>query len=81
MATPLLTTKLFIPPPGKNLVLRPHLEEKIDQDLSPGCRLILVSAPAGYGKTTLISTWVVHLKSEYRPSPQLAMCLKSVRYS
>jgi LuxR family maltose regulon positive regulatory protein len=57
MPTPLLATKLFIPPPGKNLVVRPRLLEKLDQGLYPGCRLTLVCAPAGFGKTTLVSTW------------------------
>lgn len=73
MSTPLLATKIFIPPARKNLVLRSRLLEKLDRSLSAGCHLILVSAPAGYGKTTLISTWVAHLKSsEYYPFPLIA---------
>jgi LuxR family maltose regulon positive regulatory protein len=73
MSTPLMATKLFIPPAGKNLVLRLRLLEKLDRGLSPGCHLIVVSAPAGYGKTTLLSTWLAHLKSsEYHPSPLIA---------
>jgi LuxR family maltose regulon positive regulatory protein len=56
MATTLLTTKLFIPPTSPNLVSRPHLLEKLDVGMM--VKLILVSAPAGFGKSTLLSEWV-----------------------
>src|SRR5512136_1760584 len=73
MGVPLLATKLFIPPPVKNLVVRPRLLEKLNQSLQPGCRLTLVSAPAGFGKTTLVSTWVANLKaSNDHPAPSIA---------
>jgi len=52
----LLTTKLFIPPARPGLVARPRLMECLQSALS--CGLILVSAPAGFGKTTLVSEWV-----------------------
>ena len=52
----MLLTKLHIPPAGKNTVYRPDLYEKLNTGLSR--KLILVSAPAGYGKTTLISDWI-----------------------
>ena len=55
--TSLLATKLYIPPPRANLVSRPHLIERLDRGLSEGHRLILISAPAGFGKTTLLSEW------------------------
>ena len=66
MNTPLLKTKLFIPPLrsdlatglGANLVPRPHLIKRLNEGLRLGCRLALVSAPAGFGKTTLLSEWV-----------------------
>lgn len=58
MPAPLLTTKLYIPPPGKYLVERPRLEEKLNESLEPGCRLALISAPAGFGKTTLVAAWL-----------------------
>lgn len=58
MSAPLLMTKLHIPLLGKYLVWRSNLVEKLHQSLEPGCRLALISAPAGFGKTTLISTWI-----------------------
>jgi LuxR family maltose regulon positive regulatory protein len=58
VSSTLLTTKLFTPPARPNLVPRPQLVQKLDQGLMMGQRLTLVSAPAGYGKTTLVSTWL-----------------------
>jgi hypothetical protein len=55
----LLATKLIIPPQGKIRVDRPHLLQALDESLQPGCRLVLISAPAGFGKTTLMSAWMV----------------------
>ena len=52
----MLLTKLHIPPAGNNVVHRSGLFEKLNSGLSR--KLILVSAPAGYGKTTLISDWI-----------------------
>ncbi len=40
------------------MVLRPRLVERLDEGLAAGNRLTLVSAPAGFGKTTLVSEWV-----------------------
>jgi LuxR family maltose regulon positive regulatory protein len=51
----LLTTKLYIPPPRPNLVERPRLIERLGEGLRLGHKLTLVSAPAGSGKTTLVS--------------------------
>ena len=56
MATPLLQTKLYIPPPRPELVPRPRLIERLNAGLHR--KLTLVSAPAGFGKTTLVSEWV-----------------------
>jgi LuxR family maltose regulon positive regulatory protein len=56
MSTPLLATKLYIPPPRPNVVLRPRLSERLKNSL--GRKLTLISAPAGFGKTTLISAWI-----------------------
>ena len=52
----LLSTKLFIPSIRSELVSRPRLTEKLNEGV--GRKLTLVSAPAGFGKTTLISEWV-----------------------
>jgi len=54
----LLQTKLFIPPLRPNLVPRPHLIERLSQGIQLGHKLTLISAPAGFGKTTLVSEWV-----------------------
>ena len=58
MTAPLLTTKLYVPPPQPNLVPRPRLIQRLEGGLHQGQRLTLVSAPAGFGKTTLLSAWV-----------------------
>ena len=55
MSTPLLQTKLYIPPPRSSLVPRPHLIERINIGLNR--KLTLISTPAGFGKTTLLSEW------------------------
>ncbi|RIK29030.1 MAG: hypothetical protein DCC56_14300 [Anaerolineae bacterium] len=52
----LLTTKLFIPRPRKNLVSRPRLVERLNAGLDK--KLTLITAPAGFGKTTLLSEWI-----------------------
>ena len=56
MLDPLMSTKLGFPKARTNLVARPHLIEKLDQE--PENRLTLVSAPAGFGKTTLLVEWL-----------------------
>jgi len=52
----MLLTKLNIPTSGKNLVHRSMLFNKLNDGLNR--KLILISAPAGFGKTTLISDWI-----------------------
>ncbi len=58
MATPILATKLYVPPPRRNVVLRSRLIERLNEGLALGRRLSLISAPAGFGKTTLVGEWV-----------------------
>jgi LuxR family maltose regulon positive regulatory protein len=52
----MLLTKLHIPPTGNNIVHRSELFDKLNAGLSR--KLILVSAPAGFGKTTVVSDWI-----------------------
>ena len=53
---PILSTKLHRPPVDRSHVHRPHLLEQLDQRRSRP--LTLVSAPAGYGKSVLIHSWL-----------------------
>ncbi len=68
MAEILLSTKLHMPTPPSGLVARPHLIERLNAGL-PG-KLTLVSAPAGFGKTTLIAQW---LREAELPSAWLSL--------
>ncbi len=65
MPTPLLRTKLFVPPVRPGLVPRPRLDARLSPAARP--RLTLVSAPPGFGKTTLLSAWVAAETSAERP--------------
>jgi len=56
--TSILATKLYIPPPRPNVVLRPRLIEQLNKGHTAGSKLTLIAAPAGFGKTTLISEWI-----------------------
>jgi LuxR family maltose regulon positive regulatory protein len=60
MSASLLTTKLYMPPASPRLVSRPRLIRQLDEGLHLNQRLTLVSAPAGFGKTTLLSDWLRH---------------------
>ena len=57
----LLSTKFIIPPARAEWISRPRLLERLDQ--ASEFRLVLISAPAGYGKTTLLSAWVADRKA------------------
>ena len=56
MPTPILATKLYIPRLRPHVVIRPRLIERLNEGLHR--KLTLISAPAGFGKTTLASAWV-----------------------
>jgi len=58
--TPILAMKLYVPQLRPNVVLRPRLIEGLNEGLR--CKLILISAPAGFGKSTLLSEWIEGLK-------------------
>lgn len=60
----LLRTKFYIPPARANMVTRPRLRRQLEEGLRLGRPLTLVSAPAGYGKTTLIAAWLHQLEAE-----------------
>ncbi|MEA2145316.1 MAG: hypothetical protein QOG59_903, partial [Solirubrobacteraceae bacterium] len=54
--TPLLETKLYVPRSPRGLVPRPRLGERLDRGTAS--KLTLISAPAGFGKTTLLAEWL-----------------------
>ena len=56
MLPPILTTKLYIPPTRPGLVPRRHLIARLKAGVEAGHRVTLISAPAGFGKTTLAAT-------------------------
>lgn len=56
METPILTTKLYLPGPPLAAIDRPTLLAKLNSGLQR--KLTLLAAPAGFGKSTLISQWV-----------------------
>lgn len=60
MLTPILATKLYVPSPRPKVVLRPNLVGRINEGLHR--KLSLVSAAAGFGKTSLVSEWVAGCK-------------------
>ncbi|KEQ25692.1 LuxR C-terminal-related transcriptional regulator [Paenibacillus tyrfis] len=56
MSIPIVSTKLYIPPPRSKAVLRPRLIERLHEGMHR--KLTLISASAGCGKTTLVSEWL-----------------------
>ncbi len=64
---PILATKLYLPSPQSKLISRPRLVERLNEGLSLGRKLTLISAPAGFGKTTLVSEWVAGCKTQRGP--------------
>jgi len=62
MVSDILKIKTTIPPLGKNILSRPHIQEKLSEDLTVGegftRPLTLFSAPAGFGKSTLVRKWL-----------------------
>ena len=58
MSLPILAAKLYIPAPRSGTVMRQRLTHRLNEGLTKRCKLTLVSAPAGFGKTTLVSEWI-----------------------
>jgi LuxR family maltose regulon positive regulatory protein len=68
MSTMMLATKLYIPPPRPSVVHRPRLIEALNEGTRR--KLTLIAAPAGFGKTTLVSAWVAGFE---RPAAWLSL--------
>lgn len=66
----ILTTKLHRPALPPRLVPRPHLVRRLNEGLQDGCQVSLITAPAGYGKTTCACEW---LQSVELPSTWLSL--------
>src|SRR2546423_14230484 len=71
MAGPLLETKLHVPRWRRGLVARPRLSERLSRGAESA--LTLVSAPAGFGKTTLLAEWVAGAAADGRAVAWLSL--------
>ncbi len=71
VARPLIATKLFVPKLRGGLVARPRLHEYLRR--GAGARLTLVSAPAGFGKTTLLADWLGEAPNDDRSVAWLSL--------
>jgi LuxR family transcriptional regulator, maltose regulon positive regulatory protein len=68
MSTPIISTKLYIPAPRSRTVIRRRLTERLNKGLHR--KLTLISAPAGYGKTTVVCEWLANCR---RPAAWLSL--------
>ena len=75
---PVLATKLFVPPPRSQAVARPRLIAQLNAGLRSGRKLTLVSAPAGFGKSTILSEWVAEIRQR---EPQMRVAWLSLEAS
>lgn len=66
--TPLLAAKFFLPNLSPKRVIRARLTRRLTEGLAAGHPLTLISAPAGYGKSTLAAEWLSALTSGYSPT-------------
>jgi len=71
MARPLLDTKLYVPRLRRGLVARPRLRERLDRGAES--KLTLISAPAGFGKTTLLAEWLAAAPAGERSTAWLSL--------
>jgi LuxR family maltose regulon positive regulatory protein len=71
MASPLVDTKFYIPKLRRSLVTRPRLSERLSRGAQS--RLTLISAPAGFGKTTLLTAWLADSGAEERSVAWLSL--------
>lgn len=76
MPLPIIVTKIYVPPPRPDVILRPRLLERLNEGLQQGGgfarKLTLISAPAGFGKTTLVSAWCAAHTEHARQNTQIA---------
>ena len=70
VSTPILATKIYIPSSRSNIVLRPRLIDRLNKGLQHTSSVTLISAPAGFGKTTLVSEWIADCE---RPAAWLSL--------
>ena len=70
---PVLGTKLHLPSPRRRLVQRARLTDRLRADGGEGPRLVLVAAPAGFGKTTLLAQWLAAAEDSQRRVAWLAL--------
>src|SRR6266851_9176163 len=71
MVTPLLETKFYVPKWRRGLVPRPRLSERLNRGAES--KLTLVSAPAGFGKTTLLADWLAAVAVDGRTVTWLSL--------
>ena len=71
MASPLVASKLSVPRLRRSLVDRPRLAERLSR--GPETRLTLISAPAGFGKTTLLTAWLTAATTRERSVAWLSL--------
>ena len=71
MASPLVETKLFIPRLRRSMVARPKLGGRLSH--AAEARLTLISAPAGFGKTTLLAAWLADATTDNRAVAWLSL--------
>src|SRR3954452_696405 len=70
---PVLGTKLHLPSPRRRLVRRSRLVDRLPVGGGAGPRLVLVAAPAGFGKTTLVAQWLADAGKSGRRVAWLAL--------
>jgi LuxR family maltose regulon positive regulatory protein len=75
----ILATKLFVPPLRSNVVARPRLIERLQAGAQG--RLILLSAPAGFGKTTLLCEWIADCRLQIADYNASNLHLQSTIYN
>jgi len=71
MESPLLETKLYVPRPRRGLVARPRLSERLNRGAAS--KLTLISAPPGFGKTTLLAEWLASAPARERSAAWLSL--------